>query len=75
MAFWVAIVVAVASVALSFLLRPKIKKPKPDAVKDLEDPTSEAGRPIPVVFGTITVKGLNLLWFGDKGKSTFKVKA
>ena len=75
MAFWVLIVAAVASVAISFLLAPKIKKPKPEAAKDLEDPTAEAGRPIPVVFGTITVKGLNLLWYGDKGKRTYKVKA
>jgi hypothetical protein len=44
-------------------------------VKDLDDPTSEAGRPVPVPFGTITIKGLNLLWFGDKGKRTYKVDA
>lgn len=75
MAWWLIVVAAVASVAVSYLLAPKIKSPKPEAVKDLEDPTAEAGRPVPVVFGTITVKGLNLLWFGDKGKRTYKVKA
>jgi hypothetical protein len=57
------------------LLTPKVKTPKPEAAKDLEDPTAEAGRPIPVVFGTITVKGLNVLWFGDKKHITYKVKA
>jgi hypothetical protein len=25
-----------------------------------------SGRPVPVVFGTITVKGSNILWFGEK---------
>lgn len=75
MAFWVLIVAAVASVAISYLLAPKIKKPKPEEVKDLDDPSAEAGRPIPVVFGTMTVKGLNLLWYGEKGKRTYKVKA
>lgn len=75
MAFWLVIVAAVALTAISYLLAPKIKAPKPEAAKDLEDPSAEAGRPIPVVFGTITVKGLNLLWYGDKGKRTYKVKA
>jgi len=75
MPWWLVIVAAVASLAISYLLRPKIKAPKPEAAKDLEDPTAEAGRPIPVVFGTVTVKGLNLLWYGDKGQSTYKVKA
>lgn len=75
MAWWLIIIAAVASVALSLLLAPKIKTPKPEAAKDLEDPTAEAGRPIPVVFGTVTVKGLNVLWYGDKSFKTSKVKA
>lgn len=75
MAWWLIIVAAIASVVLSLLLMPKVKAPKPEAAKDLEDPTAEAGRPIPVVFGTITVKGLNLLWYGDKSQNTYKVKA
>ncbi|WP_208759600.1 hypothetical protein [Sphingobium fuliginis] len=54
---------------------PKPKASKPEQVKDLEDPTSEAGRPVPVPFGTITIKGLNFLWYGEKGKRTYKVKA
>jgi predicted MFS family arabinose efflux permease len=75
MAFWLIILAAVAAVALSFLLMPRPKTPKPEAAKDLDDPTAEAGRPIPVVFGTITVKGLNLLWSGEKSLRTTKVKA
>lgn len=75
MAWWLIVVAAVASVALSLLLAPKVKAPKPEAAKDLEDPTAEAGRPIPVVFGTITVKGLNLLWYGEKSQNTYKKKA
>lgn len=75
MAWWLIVVAAVASVAISLLLAPKIKTPKPEAAKDLEDPTAEAGRPVPVVFGTVTIKGLNLLWYGDKSQRTYKVKA
>lgn len=75
MAWWLIIVAAVALTAVAYLLRPKIKAPKPDAVKDLEDPVSEAGRPVPVPFGTITIKGLNVLDFSDKQSRTVKVKA
>lgn len=75
MPFWLILVAAVAAVALSLLLMPKPKTPRPDAAKDLDDPTAEAGKPIPVVFGRGTVKGLNVLWYGDKGIATYKVKA
>ena len=75
MAFWILAAAVVVSIAISVLLRPKIKTPKPDAAKDLDDPTADAGRPIPVVFGTITVKGLNVLWFGDKSSLKKKVDA
>jgi hypothetical protein len=74
-AIFVLIGVTIALSVISYLLMPKPKMPKPDAVKDLDDPTAEAGRPVPVPFGTITIKGLNLLWFGDKGKRTYKVDA
>lgn len=75
MAFpFVAVALAIASVVLSLILMPKPKTPKPDAAKDLDNPTAEAGKPIPVVFGTVTVKGLNVLWFGEKQIHTYKKK-
>jgi hypothetical protein len=73
MAFpWLILAAAVASVVLSLLLMPKPKAPRPEATSDLDNPVAEAGKPIPVVFGTVTVKGLNVLWFGDKGRRTYK---
>lgn len=75
MAIFVAIGLAIVSTALSLLLAPKPKAPKPEAAKDLENPVAEAGKPIPVVFGTITVKGLDVLWSGDKSLRTYKTKA
>lgn len=74
-AWWVVGALFLASIAISILLRPKVKAPRPDEAKDLEDPTADAGRPIPVVFGTITVKGLNVLWFGDKSQRKKKISA
>jgi hypothetical protein len=57
------------------LLKPKVKKNKPDAVKDLESPTADRSRPIPVPFGTMTIKSPNVLHFGDKSRRTYKTKA
>lgn len=64
---WIAkmIVLAVIQVA-AYALMPKPKGPKPDSVKELDQPTAEAGKPIPVIFGEVTVKEFNYLWTGDK---------
>ncbi len=68
------LVVAIALSVLAYVLTPKPKAPQPDSTKDLNDPVAEAGMPIPVVFGTMTVKGLNCLWFGDKRRIRYKIK-
>lgn len=73
MAWFIPLLVSLALSVVSYLLTPKPKQPKPGAVKDLDDPTAEAGRPLPVVFGTVTVKGLNVLWFGEKRTKTTTV--
>jgi uncharacterized membrane protein len=69
---WILIAAVIASVAISFLLMPKVKAPKPPSLDDYDNPTAEAGRPVPVVFGTIMVKGLNVLWYGNKHIRTSK---
>lgn len=75
MAWFIPLLLAIIFNVIAYLLAPKPKKTKPPEVKDLDNPTADAGRPIPVVFGTVTVKGLNVLWFGDKLKQTKKVSA
>ena len=54
------------------LLAPKPVKPKPAALSDFDVPTADAGRPIPVVFGTVLVKGPNVVWFGDLRSTPIK---
>jgi hypothetical protein len=75
MGFWVALLVSLVLNIVSYLIMPKPKQAKPEAAKDMEDPSAEAGRPIPVVFGTVTVKGLNVLWSGEKRSNSYSVKA
>lgn len=69
------LLISVAIQIVAYIIMPKPKAPKPEAAKDLENPTAEAGRPIPVVFGTVTIKGPNVLWYGEKSINTFKVSA
>lgn len=75
MAFFVNLLISIAISIIAYVIMPKPKIPRPDAARDLENPTAEAGRPIPIVFGQITVKGTNVLWFGEKDIHTYKVNA
>jgi hypothetical protein len=52
--------------ALSYALTPKPKQPKPPSLEDLNDPTADAGRALPVGFGSIDYVGLNILYYGQK---------
>lgn len=64
--FLAQLAIGVALQILGYLLLPKPKPEKPPTVDDLKDPTAEAGRPIPKVFGSMTIQSPNILWYGDK---------
>lgn len=64
--FLVQLVIGIALSYVAYLLAPKPKAAKPPAVEDLENPTAEAGRPIPVVFGSMTISSLNNMGYWDK---------
>jgi hypothetical protein len=69
---WVQLVIALVIVAIGYALASKPPSPKPSSIKDLDVPTAEEGRPIPIVFGTVTVTGPNVIWYGDLGTSKIK---
>lgn len=75
MGWFIPLLLAIIFNVIAYLLAPKPKKAKPPEAKDLDNPSADAGRPIPVVFGTVTIKGLNVLWFGDKSRESKKVSA
>lgn len=58
-------VIIIGSLLLSYALMPKPPAPKPAELSDVDAPTAEEGRPIPVVFGMVLVKGSNVVWYGD----------
>ncbi len=73
--FLVQLVIGIGLQILGYLLMGTPKANKPESVQDMENPTAEAGRPIPVVFGEMEVSGINIIYYGEKTTSTFNVKA
>lgn len=69
------LIVGLAISVIGYLIMPKPKSQKSGEVSDLDSPTAEAGRPIPVPFGEMWVTGINCLWFGEKETTSRKVKA
>lgn len=67
---WQFVVLWVASMVISYLLAPKPQAPTPGDVKP--GTTAEAGRPIPVLFGTRIVAQPNVVWWGDVGTKPIK---
>lgn len=71
---WVQIAIMIASALLSYALAPKPVQPPKPSLEDFNFPTAEAGRPIPVVFGTVFISGANILWYGDLDTTPIKMK-
>ena len=65
--FIIQIVVSLVLTAISYALSPKPTNapPKAAGLDDFNLPTAEEGRPIPVVFGTVLLRGPNVVWAGD----------
>ena len=49
-------------------------EPKAATLEDFDIPTAQEGRAIPVVFGTVTVRGPNVVWYGDLYAKPIKKK-
>lgn len=73
MAWFLSFLLGLLFAVVSYLLTPRPKQPPPPAVQDGDDPVAENGKPIPVIFGTLTIKELEVLWFGDKRHDEFDI--
>lgn len=74
-ALLIQVLIAFAVQVIGYLLVGKPKTEKTDDVRDFEAPTAESGRPIPVVFGEVEIKGVNILWHGEKSTYNFEINA
>ena len=68
------LVVIIVAALVSVALAPKPPEPKPAALSDIDAPTAEEGRPIPVVFGTVLLRGANVVGYGDLEADPIKKK-
>lgn len=59
------LIALVVTTLISMALAPRPPQPKPASLSDIDAPTAEEGRPVPVVFGTVLVRGVNVVWYGD----------
>lgn len=57
--------VIVISAFVASALAPKPPAPKPASLADFDIPTAEEDREIPVVFGTVTITGPNVIFNGN----------
>ena len=72
---WLNLALLALSVAISVSLAPKPPARRPQSLSEGDIPTAEEGRPIPVVFGTYTIKSSNIVWYGDIRYSEVTTKA
>ena len=63
---WEQIALWVATLVISYALRPKPPGiGKPATLAEIAVPTADEGREIPVLFGTMRVRGPVVCWYGD----------
>ena len=62
---WWYIVVFIVALVLAVSMMPKPQTQPPAGLGDVQAPTAEEGREIPVLFGTRDLLGPNVVWYGD----------
>ena len=73
--FLINLVIGVALQVLGYLLMPSAKGANKREFDDMDDPTAESGRPMPVTFGEIEHTDVNIIWYGEKATVTREVDA
>ena len=71
---WPFIALAVVMVAAAYYLAPKPLQQPPPGLDNIELPTAEEGREIPVLFGSREIRGANVVWWGDVNTTAIKSK-
>lgn len=61
---WWYIAVFIVAMVVSYSMAPKPQTAPPAGLGDINVPTAEVGREIPVLFGTRILKGPNIVWYG-----------
>ncbi len=60
----------------AYLIMPKPRQGRPDSmVEEMDSPTADAGKPVPVPFGEYEIRSPNVIGFWDKQMDTYDVDA
>lgn len=62
---WIAAIIFVVALVVAVAMMPKPQSQPPAGLGDIQAPTAEEGREIPVLFGTRDIAGPNVVWYGD----------
>lgn len=62
---WWYVVVFIVALAVAYHKAPKPQSQPPAGLGDIQVPTAEDGREIPVLFGSRILAGPNVVWYGD----------
>lgn len=62
---WVAAVLFIIALVVAYTMQPKAETRPPAGLDEIQAPTAEVGREIPVLFGTRKMDGPNVVWYGD----------
>ena len=72
---WPYVVAFVIALVVAYAAMPKPQNAAPAGIGDVQVPTAEEGREIPVLFGTRELRGPNVLWYGDFSAVPIRKKA
>lgn len=71
---WIYAIVFIVALIASYAMMPKPQNAKPAGLGDVQAPTAEDGREIPVLFGTRDLNGPNVVWYGHFRSVAIKKK-
>lgn len=71
---WIAALIAVVALVVGYSMQPKPETRPPAGLDEIQTPTAEIGREIPVLFGTRKLTGPNVVWYGDLSTIPIKKK-
>ncbi len=71
---WWYIAVFIVALVVSYSMMPKPETRPPAGLDEIQAPTAEVGREIPVLFGRRKLEGPNVVWYGHLRTVAIKMK-
>ncbi len=71
---WIATIIFVDALVVAYTMAPKPETRPPAGLDEIQAPTAEVGREIPVLFGRRKLEGPNVVWYGHLRTVAIKKK-